>query len=714
MKLRKLFSLMLACSLFAHAGWSQAPYKFNYQGIARDAKGNPFSKKTMTIRIQVLPAQDASVAEYEETQTITTNEFGLYTLQIGAGTTLSGSLQDVKWETGNKYIQVAIDPAGGQAFTSAGTTQLLSVPYALYADKAGMAKTSGGTRAGNQHYLSKFDASGSSSSEINSQLFDNGSNIGIGTTSPVARLHISLNSATVAEHVRMQNLSTTGAGRFTLYSDGANNYSTFTKYGSAFAGGYAGITTLYPYANLLAFGNNGLAAGDGLGRFLISTAGNAGISLFKSGTSKLKFHADFTTENVGIGGNSAPVTRVHLNNTDGATMDLRLTNNTTGHTAADGLEIRNIGNAAGIINKENADLNLGTNNITRVKIQSDGSVGINSNSVPASALLEVKSTTQGFLPPVMTDAQMNAIASPATGLTVYNSTNECLFVYNGTYWKSMCFLPYDSTFFSYTGALQTVTVPVGYTKMEIHCYGAQGGTGGGASGGIGGLGGYAGGEMTVVPGAQYAILVGQSPTDHTGGYGGGANGGAPGANGRGGGGGGASYVADMSANILAIAGGGGGGGGVGCEASTIAGGTGGFGGGGNGADGQDAATSGGFAGGGDGAIGSTGGGQGFGCAGFLGQAGTNGISMTGGTGGNGQTCCCFGTHSDPSGGGGGGGLIGGGGGGGGSAGTTGCSGNDKGAGGGGAGGTSSAGTLLNPVVTNGVQAGNGYVLIVFK
>ncbi|QLH45613.1 MAG: hypothetical protein HWD58_08360 [Bacteroidota bacterium] len=510
MKLRKLFSLMLACSLFAHAGWSQAPYKFNYQGIARDAKGNPFSKKTMTIRIQVLPAQDASVAEYEETQTITTNEFGLYTLQIGAGTTLSGSLQDVKWETGNKYIQVAIDPAGGQAFTSAGTTQLLSVPYALYADKAGMAKTSGGTRAGNQHYLSKFDASGSSSSEINSQLFDNGSNIGIGTTSPVARLHISLNSAIVAEHVRMQNLSTTGAGRFTLYSDGANNYSTFTKYGSAFAGGYAGITTLYPYANLLAFGNNGLAAGDGLGRFLIVPRVMRG-SPFKSGTSKLKFHADFTTENVGIGGNSAPVTRVHLNNTDGATMDLRLTNNTTGHTAADGLEIRNIGNAAGIINKENADLNLGTNNITRVKIQSDGSVGINSNSVPASALLEVKSTTQGFLPPVMTDAQMNAIASPATGLTVYNSTNECLFVYNGTYWKSMCFLPYDSTFFSYTGALQTVTVPVGYTKMEIHCYGAQGGTGGGASGGIGGLGGYAGGEMTVVPGAQYAILVGQSP-----------------------------------------------------------------------------------------------------------------------------------------------------------------------------------------------------------
>lgn len=705
---------MLACSLFAHAGWSQAPYKFNYQGIARDAKGNPFSKKTMTIRIQVLPAQDATVAEYEETQTITTNEFGLYTLQIGAGTVLAGSLQDVKWETGNKYIQVAIDPAGGQSFTQAGTTQLLSVPYALYADKAGMAKTSGGSRAGNQHYLSKFDASGSSSAEINSQLFDNGTNIGIGTTSPAARVHVSANTAAVTEHIRMQNLSTTGAGRFTLYSDAANNYSTFTKYGSAFAGGYAGVTTLYPYANLLAFGNNGLASGDGLGRFLISTAGNAGISLFKSGTSKLKFHADFTTENVGIGGNSAPVTRVHLNNTDGATMDLRLTNNTTGHTANDGLEIRNIGNAAGVINKENADLNLGTNNTTRIKIESGGNVGINSNSVPPSALLEVKSTTQGFLPPVMTETQMNAIASPAQGLVVFNSTTSCLYAYTGVYWKPMCVLTPDTVLVNYTGSLQNIVAPPGYTVVEIHCYGAQGGTGGGASGGIGGFGAYSKGEMPVLPGTTFNVVVGESPTSHLGGYGGGANGGAPGANGRGGGGGGASYVTDISSNVLILAGGGGGGGGVGCEASTIAGGAGGVGGGGNGANGQDAATSGGFAGGGIGAIGATGGGQGVGCAGFLGQAGTNGTAMTGGIGGNGQTCCCFGTHSDPSGGGGGGGLIGGGGGGGGSAGTSGCSGNDKGAGGGGAGGTSTTGTLLNASSSNGVNIGNGYVMFIFK
>jgi hypothetical protein len=307
---------------------------------------------------------------------------------------------------------------------------------------------------------------------------------------------------------------------------------------------------------------------------------------------------------------------------------------------------------------------LGTNNITRVKIQSNGNVGINSSAVPSSALLEVKSTTQGFLPPVMTEAQLLAIASPVAGLTVYNSTAECLFSYTGTIWKPMCVLQPDTLVLAYTGSNQTIIVPFGYTKATIECYGAQGGTGGGSAGGIGGFGAYAKGELAVTSGQTFTAVVGQSPTDHIGGFGGGGNGGAPGANGRGGGGGG-----------------------------------------GNGGNGTDATTNNGFAGAGQGAIGSAGGLKGIGCSGFLGADGGIGIALQGGAGGNGQTCCCFSTHSDPSGGGGGGG--------GGSAGTSGCSGNDKGAGGGGAGGTSGTGTLSSPVTTQGIQSGNGMIRIIF-
>jgi hypothetical protein len=706
MKRLLTFKMVMALLLCTQLLWAQVPQKFNYQGIARDTKGNPMSGKTMRLKLSVLPTQDATVPEYEETQLVTTNEFGLYTLKIGEGEATVGEMNTVKWETGNKYIRVSIDPKGGSQFTDAGTTQLLSVPYAIYAEKAGMAKNTGGSRAGNQHYLSKFDASGSSTAEINSQIFDNGTSIGIATTNPAAKVHIDHNAAVIQEHLRMQNRSTTGAGRFTMYNNGTNSYATFTKYGSAYAGGYAGVTTLYPYANLLAFGNNGVNPNDGLGRFLISSGGNIGISLFKGGTSKLKFHADFTSENVGIGGSSTPVSNVHMNNTDGTSMDLKLTNNTTGHTATDGLEILTTGNAAAVINRENADLNLGTNNITRVKIQSNGNVGINSSAVPSSALLEVKSTTQGFLPPVMTEAQLLAIASPVAGLTVYNSTAECLFSYTGTIWKPMCVLQPVTLVLAYTGSNQTIIVPFGYTKATIECYGAQGGTGGGSAGGIGGLGGYAKGEMAVVGGQTLTAVVGENPSSIVGGFGGGGNGGIT----AGGGGGGASYVMDVSSNILIIAGGGGGGGGTGCFAAN-AGGTGGIGGGGNGGDGTDAInSSGGLAGGGKGAIAAAGGLKGIGCSGFLGFDGIAGIAAQGGVGGNGQGCCCSAT---PSGGGGGGGLIGGGGGGGGSAGTTGCSGNDKGAGGGGAGGTSGTGTLSSPVTTQGIQSGNGMIRIIF-
>jgi len=357
------------------------PKLFNYQGVARDAKGNPITQQTLSLKISVLPSGDAIQPEYEETQKVSTNEFGLYTLQIGNGTLMKGDMKTITWESGNKYIKVAIDPQGGTNFQEMGTTQLLSVPYAIYSDMAGIANESKSdhpkTRATN-NYIEKTSGAGVANST--SLLYDNGTNIGLGTTTPAAKFHVNQNTAAVQEHIRMQNQSATGAGRFTMYNDAASGYATFTKYGSSYAGGYAGIPTLYPYANLLAFGNNGVAAGDGQGRFLISSAGNIGISLYKGGTSKLKFHTDFATENVGIGGNAVPESRVHLNNTDGTSMDLRMTNTTSGHTSADGFKISENGTNAELWNYENGPLSFGTNNNERIRIAANGRVGIGTNA----------------------------------------------------------------------------------------------------------------------------------------------------------------------------------------------------------------------------------------------------------------------------------------------------------------------------------------------
>lgn len=270
----------------------------------------------------------------------------------------------------------------------------------------------------------------------------------------------------------------------------------------------------------------------------------------------------------------------------------------------------------------------------------------------------------------------------------------------------------DSVVFSFTGGIQSFTVPACVSSITIKAFGAQGAQGGGMTGGAGGFGAYIKGDRTVLPGEVYTIKVGGSGTITAGGYNGGGDGGSVGSDGKGGGGGGATSIYDSNLNLIAIAGGGGGGGGIGCDV-VANGGNGGAGGGENGSNGADAPTTSGVAGAGFGAIGSAGGLKGIGCSGFLGVDGTAGSSFQGGNGGNGQSCCCFNAHTDPSGGGGGGGFIGGGGGGGGSAGTTGCSGNDKGAGGGGAGGTNALGTLTSTLAVNGVQSGDGKLVIVY-
>lgn len=380
--MKKYFFLsgILPILFFATYSFAQAPQLFNYQGIARDAAGNPLANQVMGIKLSILPAADANLAEYEEIQTVQTNEFGLYTLQIGNGKALSGNIKNIQWETGNKYIKVGIDPTGGNHYVDAGTNQLLSVPYAIYADKAGVAinnKTRTGSVnseaahvAADANYLTKFTGLNTIGKSSIYQSPATG-NIGIGTNNPTAnaKMHIfQPNLAGNTEYLRMQNLDSFAFGKFILYNDIPTNYSTFTKYGSKFPGGYAGIISQYPFANMLAFGNN-------LGPFLLANNGDVGIGIVTGGSTKLYLNARQSTGYLGIGGSALPSANVHINSSNtGDTV--RITNATTGHLNTDGLEIRNTGNAASIINKENSSLDFGTSNTTRMSITPNGNVGI--------------------------------------------------------------------------------------------------------------------------------------------------------------------------------------------------------------------------------------------------------------------------------------------------------------------------------------------------
>jgi hypothetical protein len=360
--------------------WAQAPQLFNYQGIARQQNGLALANTKLQLRISILDGVQNGTIVYTENHTVNTNQFGLYQLQVGNGVASFGLFEAIQWNLHNKYIKVEVQE--NNKYQDLGTTQLLSVPYALYAAQSGTTINDKTARAGTANYLSKFDATGASNAEINSQVFDNGSSVGIATTTPAAKVHI--RQTTAASNVLlMEHTDSTGFGRFAFYNDaGFANRATFTRYGSK---NTSTIAPLFPAANLLAFGCN-------KGSFLISTAGDAGISVINGGTSRLKFFAEDSTLNVGIGGSTFPQSRVHINNTDGTNTDVRITNNTTGHAATDGLVISENANVASITNTENANLTLGTNNTARINIGAAGNVVVNApTSGPA---LEVNGTVK--------------------------------------------------------------------------------------------------------------------------------------------------------------------------------------------------------------------------------------------------------------------------------------------------------------------------------
>ncbi len=143
MKKHVLSSGLLLCfSLFITVVHSQAPGSFNYQGIARNHSGSPLANKLINIQASILEDSSTGTSVYTESQTTTTTALGYFTVQIGNGTPSLGTFNAINWNNNkSKWLQISIDPAGGTNFTLMGSSQLVSVPFALYAAKSGSAPT---------------------------------------------------------------------------------------------------------------------------------------------------------------------------------------------------------------------------------------------------------------------------------------------------------------------------------------------------------------------------------------------------------------------------------------------------------------------------------------------------------------------------------------------------------------------------------------------
>ena len=111
---------------------AQAPEKFSYQAVIRDGSNNLVVNQSVGLRISILQGMAMSQV-YQETHSEMTNANGLVSLEVGDGLTPVGTFADIDWGAGPYYIQTEIDPTGGTSYSIMGTSELISVPYALYA-----------------------------------------------------------------------------------------------------------------------------------------------------------------------------------------------------------------------------------------------------------------------------------------------------------------------------------------------------------------------------------------------------------------------------------------------------------------------------------------------------------------------------------------------------------------------------------------------------
>ncbi|MCK5168453.1 MAG: hypothetical protein KAQ75_01135 [Bacteroidales bacterium] len=131
--MKKIALILFFVVLTGIAVYSQAPEKFNYQAVIRDNTGELIINQDISLKISILEGTSTGTPVFSEVHNETTNAYGIVNIEIGS---VSGDFSSVNWESGDKFLKIEIDDTGGSTYTELGVVQLLSVPYALYANSA--------------------------------------------------------------------------------------------------------------------------------------------------------------------------------------------------------------------------------------------------------------------------------------------------------------------------------------------------------------------------------------------------------------------------------------------------------------------------------------------------------------------------------------------------------------------------------------------------
>lgn len=191
--MKRIFTI-LAAVLLTVSVFAQAPQKMSYQSVVRDASDNLITNQTVGMQISILQGSTSGTVVYTETQTPTTNDNGLLSIEFGGGV----GFDTINWASNSYFIKTETDPTGGSIYTITGTSQLLSVPYALHASTCD--STLWKLNGDSLYYIS--------------------GNVGINTTSP--RTYLQINSSSTKTALLIENTGTTSA-KLVLNQAGSTN-----------------------------------------------------------------------------------------------------------------------------------------------------------------------------------------------------------------------------------------------------------------------------------------------------------------------------------------------------------------------------------------------------------------------------------------------------------------------------------------------------------
>jgi hypothetical protein len=480
--MKKILLSLVAAATLSFSSFGQAPEGFNYQAVVRDAGNTIVNNQAVGIRMTIQQGAIGGTTVYAETFATTSNAYGLVNLQIGSGTS-SDDFSAIDWSAGPFFMETAVDLTGGTNYAVMGTSQLMSVPYALYAKTsgngqgpqgiqgpAGVDGTNGldgatgpqgpvgaigidGTNGTNglsayQEWLS-LGNTGTETNFINSLIGPqgaagatgpqglqgiqglsgtNGIDGAIGATGPQGPQG-SVGPQGIQGPVGPQGIQGLNGGTGPQGAAGSNGNN-----------GFNGSNGLSAYQVWLSLGNTGTEA-----NFINSLTGPQGIQ----GATGAQGPQGLAGTN-GINGINGANGAQGLQGSTGNQGPQGLTGpqGATGSTGAQGIAgpqgATGSQGATGTISSGAALGNTlfwnGTQwVVNNSNIDNNGSrVGIGTTTPSASAKVEIASTTQGFLPPRMNFTQRNALVFPEVGLTIYNSTSNCLDTWDGQSWFGPC------------------------------------------------------------------------------------------------------------------------------------------------------------------------------------------------------------------------------------------------------------------------------------